>query len=279
MPYINQLIPRVLPSQMTPAVIRAIRTYQRKMSGPRRPRSNFALGSLGYLDPAAGQISPVSKPASWYRLKSGESYWGISKRAYGQENVRAGLFLMNDSPWNAYIDKQKKGWTSYKRKGLQSTPDYSQTQFRAPKGSGKGYPLVWIPPMTGEEPEQVFVDVPPDPIIVGPPNVGPPGPRGSVGPRGMVGPPGGIGPVGPTGKGIGVPGPRGLVGPPGGIGPVGPTGKGIGVPGPRGLVGPPGGIGPLGPIGPRGPAGTGTSGTGKDNKMWILPLLFGLMRM
>jgi hypothetical protein len=253
MPYINQLIPRVLPSQMTPAVIRAIRTYQRKMSGPRRPRSNFALGSLGYSDPAAGQISTTPTPATWYRLKTKESYWGVSKRAHGLPDVRAGLFLMNDSPWNSYIDKGKAGWTSYKRKGLQSTPDYSQTQFRAPKGSGKGYPLVWIPPLTGEEPEQIYVDVPPDPIV-GPPNVGPPGPRGSVGPRGMVGPPGGIGPVGPTGKGIGVPGPRGL-------------------------VGPPGGIGPLGPIGPRGPAGTGTSGTGKDNKMWILPLLFGLMRM
>jgi hypothetical protein len=263
-----------LPSQMTPAVIRAIRTYQRKMSGPRRPRSNFALGSLGYLDPAAGQISPVSKPASWYRLKSGESYWGISKRAYGQENVRAGLFLMNDSPWNAYIDKQKKGWTSYKRKGLQSTPDYSQTQFRAPKGSGKGYPLVWIPPMTGEEPEQVFVDVPPDPIIVGPPNVGPPGIQGRRGERGLIGPPGIEGRQGE----------RGLIGPKGLIGPPGTPGTGAGKPipgpmGPRGLIGPGGLIGPRGLIGPPGTPGTGTSGTGKDNKMWILPLLFGLMRM
>jgi len=278
---INMLVPQAVRWSHSPAAVRAIRTFQRQMT-PQTARANFAGYGLGFVDPKAGQIVTQPKQGAWYRLKSGESYWGISKRAYGQANVKKGLFLMNDSPWNEYIHKAKKGWTSYKVKGLQSTPDYSATEFRAPKGSGHAYPLVWIPPLTGEEPKDVF---PPDPDPVGIP--GPPGPRGPIGPpgaRGAIGPPGARGAIGPPGskgaKGdpgaVGPPGPRGPkgergpMGPPGsgeggGVGPPGPKGaKGdpgaIGPPGPRGAVGPPGARGPRGERGPIGPPGSGEGG-------------------
>ena len=269
---INMLVPQAVRWSHSPAAVRAIRTFQRQMT-PQTARANFAGYGLGFVDPKAGQIVTQPKQGAWYRLKSGESYWGISKRAYGQANVKKGLFLMNDSPWNEYIHKAKKGWTSYKVKGLQSTPDYSATEFRAPKGSGHAYPLVWIPPLTGEEPKDVF---PPDPDPVGIP--GPPGPRGPIGPpgaRGAIGPPGSKGAKGDPGA-VGPPGPRGPkgergpMGPPGsgeggGVGPPGPKGaKGdpgaIGPPGPRGAVGPPGARGPRGERGPIGPPGSGEGG-------------------
>ena len=269
---INMLVPQAVRWSHSPAAVRAIRTFQRQMT-PQTARANFAGYGLGFVDPKAGQIVTQPKQGAWYRLKSGESYWGISKRAYGQANVKKGLFLMNDSPWNEYIHKAKKGWTSYKVKGLQSTPDYSATEFRAPKGSGHAYPLVWIPPLTGEEPKDVF---PPDPDPVGIP--GPPGPRGPIGPpgaRGAIGPPGSKGAKGDPGA-VGPPGPRGPkgergpMGPPGsgeggGVGPPGPKGaKGdpgaIGPPGPRGAIGPPGARGPRGERGPIGPPGSGEGG-------------------
>lgn len=260
---------------------------------------------FGFVEPEPGYVSATPTAGKWYRVKAGETYWGISKAAYGQPQVKKGLFLMNDSLWNSYIDKKRKGWESYRVDGLQATPDYNADEPRAPKGSGNDYPLVWIPPITGGEPSDV---IPSDPVVgpVGP--VGPPGPRGAAGPpgsrgprgevgppgpggaRGEVGPPGPRGARGPAGEGVGVPGPRGPAGPPG---PRGPAGEGVGVPGPAGprgaagppgprgeaIVGPPGPpgasgspgpIGPPGPVGPPGPAGTG--GEGGDNKMWVLPM-------
>lgn len=300
---INAMIPQLLPYIVRPSTLRAVRTYQRKMTPP-GPRANFALGYLGFINPSGGQISAFPKAGRWYRIKTGESFWGTSKAAYGQPSVKKGLMLMNNSPWNSYIEKKAKGWEAYKVKGLQATPKYSATQFRAPKGSGNSYPLVWIPPLDGGEPEDVFK---PDPTV-GP--AGPMGPRGPIGPpgthgksvtgpsgsAGRIGPPGArgsigpSGPVGPPGKGVGVPGPagpRGIIGPPG---PIGPTGKGVGVPGPigppgvRGLIGPSGQLGPvgppgsrgligppgqLGPVGPPGPAGGESTLTNYDpNKVW-----------
>ena len=262
-----------------------------------RNRANlgFGLVGFGFVDPGPGQISQIPTAGKWYRLKQGDNYWTISKTVYGRENVKKGLLLMNDSPWNSYIDKKRTGWEAYRVDGLQATPDYSATEFRAPKGSGTAYPLVWIPPITGGEPVDVY---PPEPGGGPPGPQGPPGPRGAVGPPGPVGPPGTRGPVGPpgpAGEGRGVPGPRGPVGPPGPMGPPGPAGEGRGVPGPRGPAGPagargpagpPGAIGPqgppgsrgdIGPIGPAGPAGPpGPAGEaaegGRDNKMWVIPL-------
>lgn len=226
----------------------------------------WGLGAEDRIIPAPQDILPNPTPGMWYRMKKGETYWGVSKRAYGQANVKKGLFLMNDATWNDHIDKRKKGWTSYKVKGLQSTPDYSAKNPRAPKGSGHDYPTVWIPPMDGSEPEKIHTQ--PEPTE---PGQGPPGPRGPIGP---IGP---IGPVGPRGS-PGSAGSRGPAGPPGEAteeailkalkeyiaanpdkvrGPAGPAGSAgkPGLPGPPGAPGARGPSGSLGPPGPRGPAG------------------------
>jgi len=252
---------------------------------------------FGFIDPQPSQITETPTAGRWYRIKRGDTYWAVSKTAYGQPNVKRGLFLMNDSLWNSYIDKKKNGWESYNVEGLQMTPDYSDTTPRAPKGSGHAYPLVWLPPISGGEPEDVF---PPTPQT-GPP--GPRGPAGPPGPRGPAGPAGSVGPAGPPGTGQGVPGPRGPSGPQGArgptgpagpIGPAGPPGEGRGVPGPAGprgasgpagamgppgptgAMGPPGPTGAMGPPGPKGamgPPGPTGEGGGSDRKMWVLPFL------
>jgi len=243
-------------------------------------RGAFGLSGLdvgfGFVDPQPEQIADYPTAGKFYRLKEGEKYWGVAKKAYGQANVKQGLLRINDSAWNSYIDKGPKGWEAYKVWGLQSTPDYSPVEPRAPRGSGKAYPLVWIPPITGGDPEDVL---PVDPVEG---KQGPPGPRGPAGPPGIPGkvgppgPPGKAGPVGPPGEGRGVPGPpgpagkigppgsrgaagppgaRGPIGPPGPMGPKGPPGEGRGVPGPPGPRGAPGPPGPMGPPGSRGAAG------------------------
>jgi hypothetical protein len=223
---------------------------------------------------------PVPGASSFYRLKKGDTYWAISRAAYGRANVKAGLMLMNKSTWNDHIDKRKKGWEAYGVKGLQATPDYSATEPRAPKGSGTSYPVVWIPPLSGDEPEAIF----PPPSNQPDTPAGPRGPAGVPGPMGPVGPPGPAGSRGPVGP-VGPRGPRGPQGDPGEatdeaildavrryvdanegrfIGPVGPTGP-AGIPGEVGPVGP---VGPIGPEGPPGPAGQGG-----DSGMWALPMM------
>lgn len=240
--------------------------------------------------PDSTQILPAPKQGAWYRIKKGDTYWGVSNKAYGKDRVKQGLLLMNGAKGNDHIDKKSKGWEAYGVNGLQATPDYSADMPRAPKGSGKDYPTVWIPPLSGDEPEDIY---PPEPVMTTPvepspvsPGVVVPGPRGPVGPagppgeQGARGPRGEIGPVGPTGE-PGSPGPRGI---PGKTGPAGPKGdpgqateaailravrdyidgnpdKVRGPAGPAGArgeigpVGPGGSIGPAGSIGPSGPIG------------------------
>lgn len=275
---------------------RNARRYMRDMINwrPARPMRSFSgLGfGFGFIDPQPSQISSTPVAGKWYRVKRGDTYWAISKAAYGQPNVKQGLYLMNDSLWNSYIDKKRTGWEAYRVDGLQATPDYSATDYRAPKGSGTSYPLVWIPPLTGGEPSDVY---PPTP------NAGPPGPRGPRGERGERGPIGPIGPIGPKGeKGDrGERGAIGPIGPKGDRGPIGPPGQGAGTPvpgppgprgergaiGPIGPVGPPGRsiTGPMGPPGPPGPPGEsivgppgppGPSGQAAGgNKMWVIPMM------
>jgi len=246
----------------------------------------------GRVLPYPSAVKDYPTPGYWYifgTYKEDETYWGISKRAYGQDNVKAGLYLMNDSTWNDHVDKKTKGWEAYGVKGLQSTPDYDTSNNpRAPVLSGHEYPMIWIPPLSGEEPEDLWVEgpvTPPEPIYT-PPVIGPAGPPGPKGPPGPIGPQGPAGPAGPKGdpgqasneairnavikwmnehkdemrgdpgqKGPpGLPGPAGKQGP---IGPQGPAGK-IGPAGPAGKpgpAGPAGKIGPVGPVGPRGPEG------------------------
>jgi len=268
-----------------------------------------ATDDEGRYLPTPAEIVDYPKPGTFYKFgtfKKDETYYGIAKRAYGADNIKKNLLMMNASTWNDHIDRKNKGWTSYKVKGLQSTPDYdSSNNPRAKVLTGHEYPVVWIPPLDGKEPEEVGYSDPitvPTPVpvptpgepIPGPPGptgpAGPKGPAGEVGPQGIPGPPGPTGAKGSTGA-KGVPGPPGPTGP---AGPQGPPGAGAGtaVPGPPGPTGPKGAIGPIGPIGPPGitgppgPAGpigpqgipgppgpAGAAGEGGGGKgLWFLPL-------
>lgn len=221
----------------------------------------FGFGQDRYI-PTPEQILDTPQQGAWYRIKKGETWWGTSKTAYGRDNVKAGLYLMNDATWNDHIEKATKGWEAYKRKGLQATPDYSASNPRGTKGSGNSYPVAWIPPLaTGAEPEDIYKS----------PEQGPVGPQGVPGPRGPAGP------VGPAGQ-PGPPGERGAIGPPGPMGPPGSANAAAieaaleeyfkahpdmmgkpGPAGPRGEPGLPGKIGPRGPAGPAGPPGQATA--------------------
>jgi hypothetical protein len=264
-----------------------------------RPSLSFPFSGFGGVP-----IMPISaKPiAGYYYLpKKGDTVWGISKAAYqdnGLASVKDGLMLMNDNAANAHIRKAKTGWESYNVKGLQLTPDYDSADADAAHGSGKGYPLVWVPPLSGKTPAEMSsggakgdtgtagktgAAGPPGPM--GPPGpIGPPGPAGTPGIPGIPGTPGTpgkqgpMGPMGPEGK-QGPVGPRGEMGPPGPVvtatgksvtGPQGPKGE-MGPPGPRGEQGPmgpegkQGAVGPRGEMGPPGPMGTGNGGMSSED--------------
>ena len=247
------------------------RFLNRKMAqytpGGRRGLPRIFFSGLGAVDsegrylPTKAEIVSTPKPGLWYQIKKGETWWGVAKKAYGSTDLKKGLLLMNKSSWNDHINRKKKGWEAYKVAGLQATPDYdSSANPRAKVLSGNEYPVAWIPPLTGEEPEDLgFGAGPTIPTPV--PGQGPPGPIGPPGPKGATGP---VGPPGPAGKGSGTSIP----------GPAGPPGKSI--------VGPPGPAGPAGPVGPPGPAGPiGPSGTGGgSSNMWWIPMaaLFASLR-
>ena len=225
------------------------------------PRFFFGADEGRYI-PNASQVLTVPKAGNWYQIKKGDTYWQVSKVAYGKPAVKTGLFLMNDSTWNGYIEKKTNGWESYKVKGLQATPHYNSNAPRSPYGSGNDYPIVWIPPMSGEEPEDIYT-APITTITPSVPGIGPPGPPGK---QGLIGPPG------PPGK-------QGLIGPPG------PPGQSI--VGPPGPPGPPGSAGSSLPPSPNQileavkkwaeqnpdklPQAETVSG-GDDKKLWALPL-------
>lgn len=225
----------------------AVRGYMKRMQF----RGLGATDSEGRLLPTAEQIVSVPSPGLWYRMKPKDTYWQVSATAYGKPDVKAGLYRINDSTWNQYIEKKTTGWEAYKIKGLQATPDYSAAADRKPKGSGNALPVVWIPPVDAREPEAVY-----------PPGVGPIGPQGQTGQSGSMGPMGPAGPMGPMGP-MGPGGPAGKDGSIGPMGPMGPTGpagppgsgSGGGQPGPTGPSGPMGPGGPMGPSGPMGPMG------------------------
>lgn len=300
--------------------IRAFPGYQYRCPVSRRMMSSMAQyvpggrGSLpkiffmGAVDdegrylPTPDQITDTPTAGLWYQIKKGETWWGVAKKAYGKDDLKKGLLLMNASTWNDHIDRKKKGWEAYKVKGLQATPDYDSTENpRAEVLTGTEYPVAWIPPLTGDEPEDMgFAPGPDVPTPVpGQGPQGPPGPTGPQGPQGPPGPSGTQGPPGPSGTQgpPGPTGPQGSQGPKGDQGPPG-TGAGTPVPGPQGPPGPPPGPDeiatavsnyltanppPAGPQGPPGPPGeTGPSGTGGvgGGKMWVLPLaaLFASMK-
>lgn len=288
--YLRQISPRDGPRVFTDAerttqgarTYRGLRTYQKFFTQEEKPSVRF-LNGLGAEDrylPSSGEIlTRKPRPGTFYRSRKGITPWHVSKAAYGQENVKAGLTLMNSATWNDQIRKARKGWEAYGVDGLQFDPKYSKAP-RSSYRSGSDYPVVWIPPLDGAEPE----DLQPKPSPAPSPIPGVPGPRGPSGPRGPGGTPGTPGPQGPGGSPgtPGTPGPRGLIGPSGSAGPRGhrgpvgppgsaneaaiaaaikaymiahPTEAGAGPPGPRGHRGPSGMPGSIGPRGPRGSIG------------------------
>jgi hypothetical protein len=271
-------------------------TVQRAYCYPRRlPRRPMMSGVMGFG--AAPTLPVTAQPMAgyYYQVVKGDTPSAIVKKAYIStgllSSIKTGLYLLNDNAGNAHIDKAKTGWESYNVKGLQLNPKYAPGDADAKKGSGKAYPLLWIPPIDGSTPGQMSGGGKGDKGDTGAAGKsgaqGPPGPVGPAGPPGPVGPAGPIGqrgPIGPTGK-DGKDGPPGPVGPAGPMGPTGktgpagpqgkqgpqgPPGKVItaeggttipGPPGPRGETGPPGPVGPVGPVGPAGPPGpTGQRG-------------------
>jgi hypothetical protein len=267
------------------------------------PRFFMGLGAEGdrYI-PTPDQILDVPTPGAWYRIKKGETWWGVSKTAYGKANVKKGLLTMNKSSWNDHIDRKTKDWEAYKVKGLQATPDYSATNPHAPVGSGNAYPVAWIPPLTGEEPEQMGYQpsgpTTPTPVTKPPSSTTTyiPGPKGDPGPPG---PPGDPGPP-PSSSAIqsavnqyfqANPPPGGIPGPPGDPGPP-PSSSAIqsavnqyfqanpppgGVPGPPGQPGPPPSSGEIKSavdqwMSANPPKVVKSGGGGDDKQLWTLPL-------
>jgi hypothetical protein len=263
-----------------------------------RHRGGFA--GFGAYDPASdpryiptvSEIDVANKkstPGRWYRPTNDETPFGVAKRAYGSASLKTGLMLMNNSTWNSHITKGTSGWESYKIKGLQFNPQYSASLVHAPSGSGKVQPTVWIPPITGEEPEDLGKKPTPTPIPI--PDLDPvptptPGPtptpipgQGPKGDKGDKGDPGSVGPAGPMPSNAAV---AALISDYMGAHPPQPGPKGDkGDPGPTGAMGPPGSAspesvdalikeylksnpaqqGPVGPMGPKGDKGDpGTQG-------------------
>jgi hypothetical protein len=104
--------------------------------------------------------SEQPRAGNWYQTKKGDTVWAISKAAYqdqGLTSVKNGLFLLNDNPSNAHIKRAKTGWESYNTTGIQLTPNYADRDEKAIYGSGKSYPLLWIPPIDGRSADQMTV--------------------------------------------------------------------------------------------------------------------------
>jgi hypothetical protein len=121
----------------------------------------------------------------YYQVKKGDSPWKIANTAYVDSGlltaVKTGLFLLNDNPANAHIQKGISGWESYKVKGLQLNPKYAPGDASAAHGSGTAYPLLWVPPTDGRTPDQMGGGSGP---------AGPEGRQGIPGPKGDKGDPG-----------------------------------------------------------------------------------------
>jgi len=232
------------------------------------PTFFMGLGAEGdrYI-PTPDQILDVPTPGAWYRIKKGETWWGVSKTAYGKANVKKGLLTMNASTWNDHIDRKNKDWEAYKVKGLQATPDYSATNPHAPVGSGNAYPVAWIPPLTGEEPEQMGYQ-PSEPTTPTPVTKPPSSTTYIPGPKGDPGPPGPPGDPGPPPSSSAI---QSAVNqyfqtnpPPGGV------------PGPPGQPGPPPSSGEIKSAVDQwmsaNPPKVVSSGGGDDKQLWTLPL-------
>ena len=142
-------------------------------SGPTPPTSSGGYVSGRYVPSPSQILTAAPKPGTFYRPRSGIYPIKVAEVAYGAADRKRGVLAMNASTWNDHIRRAAAGWESYKVKGLQFEAKYGAhpSSFYA---TGKLFPVVWIPPRTGEEPEAFFSKPSPTPPV-GPvvPPVGP----------------------------------------------------------------------------------------------------------
>jgi len=123
----------------------------------------------GRYVPSASQIlTAAPRPGTFYRPRLGIYPIKVAEVAYGEAGRKRGVLSMNASSWNDHVRRGAKGWEAYGVAGLQFDPKYGSHPCST-YGSGKLYPVIWVPPLTGEEPEAWFSKpspVPPVPVPV-----------------------------------------------------------------------------------------------------------------
>ena len=129
----------------------------------------------GRYVPSASQIlTAAPRPGTFYRPRLGIYPIKVAEVAYGEAGRKRGVLSMNASSWNDHVRRGTKGWEAYGVAGLQFDPKYGSHPCST-YGSGKLYPVIWVPPLTGEEPEVWFSKPSPVPPVgpVVPPYVPP----------------------------------------------------------------------------------------------------------
>jgi hypothetical protein len=88
-----------------PADVRIMRYLMARQRSPRLNGFGFGFGADDRMIPTPSMIrnNKDSIPGTWYRILPDETWWGVAKRAYGADNVKQGLYLINDSTWNNNI--------------------------------------------------------------------------------------------------------------------------------------------------------------------------------
>ena len=115
--------------------------------------------STGRYLPSPDQVLTVPTAGTFYQVKKGDLPIRVAAKAYGDKDKKAGLYLFNASTWNDKIRKASTGWESYKIKGLQFQPAYKGP--RSVYLSGNNFPVSWLPPPGGGEPEDIYAPKPP----------------------------------------------------------------------------------------------------------------------
>jgi hypothetical protein len=135
-----------------------------------------------YVPDASEILTAAPKPGSFYVPRSGIYPAKVADVAYGAADRKRGLLAMNASTWNDHVRRAAAGWEPYKVKGLQFEAKYKATDPRSTYGSGNAFPVIWVPPLDGREPEAFFSTGPVVPPVgpVVPPYVPPTPPVGPV---------------------------------------------------------------------------------------------------
>ena len=144
----------------------------RRMGGPGGPmvpigrfrgapcpfRRGVRFGEEGgrYSPPLSSVLEKSPKPGTFYRPRKGITPATVAEVAYGKAGRKAGLLAMNRSTWNDHVRRAKTGWEAYGVPGLQFEARYSSTDPLATYGSGSSFPVIWVPPVAGGEPESIF---------------------------------------------------------------------------------------------------------------------------